>query len=55
MTEGARTRGGVSNTACSSRMRLFDPLTRNVPATSVATDTVSGGYVQRGERRTSFL
>ena len=30
------TRGGVSNTACSSRIRLFDPLTRKVPSVSVA-------------------
>jgi hypothetical protein len=31
-----RTLGGVSNIACRSLIRLFEPLTRNVPATSVA-------------------
>ena len=33
---GVHTRGGVSNAACSSRMRLAEPLTRKVPSTSVA-------------------
>ena len=31
-----RTLGGLSKAACSSRIRLFDPLTRKVPAISVA-------------------
>lgn len=31
-----RTRGGISNAAWSSRMRLAEPFTRNVPSTSVA-------------------
>jgi hypothetical protein len=31
-----RTRGALSNSACKSPMRLFDPFTRNVPVTSVA-------------------
>ena len=36
------TRGSVSNWACSSRIRLFEPFTRNVPSTSVAGLRVSG-------------
>jgi hypothetical protein len=31
-----RTRGGVSKRAWSSRMRLLEPFTRNVPSISVA-------------------
>jgi hypothetical protein len=31
-----RTLGGASNAACSSRILLADPLTRKVPAISVA-------------------
>lgn len=34
--ETGRTRGGVSKAAWSSFIRLFDPLTRKVPSTSVA-------------------
>lgn len=32
------TLGGVSNCCWSSRMRLFEPLTRKVPGTSVAVE-----------------
>jgi hypothetical protein len=38
-----RTRGGVSNTACRSRICLFDPLTRNAPWTSVAARIPNSG------------
>jgi hypothetical protein len=37
------TLGGVSNAAWSSRILLFDPLTRNVPGTSVAVEGVNPG------------
>lgn len=33
---GSLTRGGASKAACSSRIRLLEPLTRKVPSTSVA-------------------
>jgi hypothetical protein len=36
------TRGAVSNAACRSRIRLFEPFTRKAPSTSVANLEVSG-------------
>lgn len=45
------TLGGVSKSVWSSFMRLFDPLTRNVPWISVAGDgRMSLAVVQRGAR-----
>lgn len=36
LEQSTPTRGGVSKAAWRSRMRLVEPLTRNVPSTSVA-------------------
>lgn len=38
--DALHTLGGVSKSACRSRIRLFEPLTRNVPSTSVAASPV---------------
>ena len=50
-----RTLGGVSNAACSSRIRLADPLTRKVPGTSVAVDYMSVTCSSKLESNTIFL
>lgn len=57
-SRAVRTRGARSKSACSSRMRLVDPLTRNVPSTSVARgDTGDQPCLAAQSRgaRTSFL
>lgn len=36
MNDRKQTLGGASKHCCSSRIRLFEPLTRKVPGTSVA-------------------
>lgn len=43
-TNCVHTLGGVSNAACSSRIRLLDPLTRKVPASSVAIGNTRVGH-----------
>jgi hypothetical protein len=45
-TAGLRlTRGAVSNAACNSLILRFDPLTRKVPGTSVATGKSTRQYL----------